>query len=202
MATPLPPEPLGAGVAHRRQSVFGALSVGPATVMPVWASILVSLATAACIAAATFVFKVTRKIEHYDTLQELHSKLLDCIPEMQKDIATMRQNDEVFWKVIGPHMSSVIQSPVHLDRDHLIRKLDEGSLTYQEALALSSALGHAFDDETDKGLKTAFAFKLAQVRCLLVSMDRERERAQEGMHECSQQTPQMPSSWWPHSRHL
>ena len=108
----------------------------------------------------------------------------------------MRQNDEVFWKVIGPHMSSVIQSPGHLDRDHLIRKLDERTLNRQEALTLSSMLGHAFDEETDKGMKTAFAFKLAQVRCLLLRMD--RAKAPEGAHECLQPMSLTPSSSWPH----
>ena len=112
----------------------------------------------------------------------------NCIPIIQQDIATLKQNDEVFWKVIGPHMSGIIQSPTHVNRDHLVNRLDEGNLTYQQALELNSMLGHALEAERDNTTKVALAFKLAQVRCLLLKMDRDQtDRAKE--QECKHTTP-------------
>jgi hypothetical protein len=162
--------------------------------MPAWATALIGIGWSLTVLALGFAIRVLVKLGQHDAMAQAHGKLLDCIPDMQQDLASLRQNDEVFWKVIGPHMSSIIQSPDHTERDHLIRKLDEDTLTYSEALALSSTLGHAFDDETDKGKKTAFAFKLAQVRCLLLKMDRETQRGR----TCQQETSPTPSS--SHSR--
>jgi hypothetical protein len=166
--------------------------------MPTWLiSFLASCGFAVAVATLGFVIRMNRSEARHEAQYESHIELLRCIPQLQQDVASMKQADETFWKILGPHMSSIIQSPEHLTRDHLIR--DECTLTYDEALELNSVLGHAFDDETDKGKKTAYGFKLAQVRCLLLAMDRQKSTVLKGgAHECQQQNVSMsPSSSWP-----
>ena len=145
--------------------------------MPVWLPILVTIGLAIATASLGFAFRTMREITalkaRHDTLIVEHSNTLNCIPVIQQDIATLKQNDEVFWKVIGPHMSGIIQSPDHVNRDHLVNRLDEGSLTYQQALELNSMLGHALQDEKRQYPQGGPAFKLAQVRCLLINMERQ-----------------------------
>lgn len=145
--------------------------------MPTWVPVLVTVGLFIASASLGFAFKTMREATAlrsvHETLAEEHGNLLKCVPEMQQQIARLAQNDEVFWKVIGPHMSAILQSPEHLTRDHLIRRLDEGTLTYPQALQLNSALGHAIEDARDNMVKVALAFKLAQVRCVLLDMDRK-----------------------------
>jgi hypothetical protein len=153
--------------------------------MPAWVPILITVGMALATASLGFAFKTWRAIATHEAQYVEHSKQLACIPDLQQRMARSEQNDEIFWRIMGPHMSSVIQSPDHLVRDHLIRKLDESTLTYEEGLRLNSMLGHAFDEETDKTKKLAYAFKLAQVRCRLLDMDRQRaNEGEEVEHTC------------------
>jgi hypothetical protein len=170
--------------------------------MPGWLiSFMASCGFAIAVATLGFVIKMNRSDAKHDAQYVEHVELLRNIPEMREDIATMKEANKVFWLVLGPHMSSILQSPEHLTRDHLMRKLDEDVLTYDEALQLSSLLGHAFDDECDAERKTAVAFKLAQTRVLLSAMDRKRSEQRKGGHECLRQTgPTFSSSSLPLSR--
>ena len=154
--------------------------------MPAWIPILVTIGMALATAALGFAFKTWRAIATHEAQYVEHSKILECIPDLQQRVARSEQNDETFWKIIGPHMSNVILSPDHTTRDHLIHKLDEGTLTYDEGLRLNSTLAHAFLAEQDMQKKTGFAFKLAQVRCWLNDEDAKRKKVpSEGVsHSC------------------
>jgi|WetSurMetagenome_2_1015567.scaffolds.fasta_scaffold861364_2 hypothetical protein len=150
--------------------------------MPPWVPILVSVSLFFSGLALGFAGKMIR-----DTT-ELKTKcnILECIPRIQEDIAALKTNDETFWRVLGPAMSKVILSPSHLNQDHLLNKLDEGHLNYDEALELSSRLAHTMDSTIDPMVKVAVAFKYAQVRCLLNDMDRQRVALKEP--QCSHHT--------------
>jgi hypothetical protein len=153
--------------------------------MPTWIPVLVTISIFLSGGALGFAFRMVRDV----TALKTECKVLSCIPDLKAKVATLAQNDEVFWKVIGPHMSGIIASPTHVNRDHLINGLDEGTLTYDQALSLNSLLGHALQEERDNTRRVALAFKLAQVRCLLNAMDRERKPLEE-VTAC----PPMPSS--------
>ena len=105
---------------------------------------------------------------------ETRCEVLSVIPELQKQGAALAQADETFWKVIGPHMSNIIAHPNAINRDHLVNRLDQGTITYEQALALSSELGHAVDSEKDPMMRLAYAFKLAQTEVLLGKLDSAR----------------------------
>jgi hypothetical protein len=147
--------------------------------VPTWVPVLVVIGIALGSAAFGFAFSTARRLVKTETKLdahiEEHAKYLVDVPQMRADIAKLLEGNQVFWKVIGPHMSSIIQSPHTLERDHLVRKMDEGSLTYEEALVLNSMLGHALDEATNNMDKVAFAFKLAQVRVFLVQLDMDRK---------------------------
>ena len=136
--------------------------------MPAWVSILTSVALFFAGAALAGFGRLTKSVS-----------------DMGTDIAVLKADNDTFWRVIGPHMSGIIRSPDHLNRDHLIDKLDEETLTYDEALLLNSMLGHALQTEPDNTRKVALAFKLAQTRRLLAKMDRKRP---------AKETPCLPST--------
>jgi len=147
--------------------------------MPTWVPILITLGLFLASASLGFAFRTGQQISTIKAQCAFYEGQLKCIPDMQQQIAAQAQNTEVFWKIIGPHMSGIIASPHAVNRDHLVNRLDEGSLTYAQALELSSILGHALDEEKDNTRRVALAFKLAQTRCLLNEMDRQRTRKSE-----------------------
>jgi DUF438 domain-containing protein len=129
--------------------------------MPAWVPVLVSVGLALGFAAIGFAFRTNGKLG-----------------DIKADIAVLQANTDVFWKVIGPHMSSIIEHPTELQRDHLVRMLDEGTIHYQEALQLNSMLSHALDAEKDNMMRLALSFKLAQVRVFLLKCDAARRKRQ------------------------
>lgn len=157
--------------------------------MPAWVPTVMSIGWALTVLALGFVIRVLVKLAKHDEMAKMHEELLKLIPEMKEDIVKMQTDTKVFWQIIGPHMSNVIHSPEHILRDHLIRKLDEGTLRYNEALQLNSELVHSFEDETDRTKKLAFAFKLAQVRLFLSHEDLKKvNRGDEGGPNCVNHT--------------
>lgn len=127
--------------------------------MPAWVAVVATVAIFLAGAAVGFAFRTTVQIG-----------------DIKKDIAVLQTNDEVFWRVVGPHMSGIALSPEHLERDHLIRKLDEETVTYDDLLSLNSILGHDLEEESDPMKKVALAFKLAQVRQLLTKADARKPK--------------------------
>jgi hypothetical protein len=160
--------------------------------MPPWGVALIAVGWGLTVITIGFVIRVMVRLAQHDTMAKGHEELLKLIPEMREDIAEIKSDNKVFWQVIGPHMSHVIQSPHAVNRDHLIRKLDEGTLTYDEGLQLNSMLGHAFDEETDKDKKEAYAFKLIETRRFLLHEDsnriRQQRRQEGGDGQCSSLT--------------
>jgi DUF438 domain-containing protein len=138
--------------------------------MPAWVPVLVSVGLALGFAAIGFAFRTNQQLGI-----------------LKADIAALQVSTDVFWKVIGPHMSSIIEHPTELQRDHLIRLLDEGALHYDQALELNSMLSHALDAEKDNMMRVALSFKLAQVRVFLLKCDaarRKRKPSREDQRLC------------------
>jgi hypothetical protein len=76
-------------------------------------------------------------------------------------LAKLEVANEVFWKVLDPHLASIIHSPTHKRRDELVDKLLDNSISYAELKELDCLLKIAVDEE--KGDKK-FVYLLLVIR--------------------------------------
>lgn len=84
-------------------------------------------------------------------------------------MAKVEATNEVFWKVLSPHMAEIIHSPTHRDRDELVDKLVHNMLTTPEASRLVFMLEENIRENDDNGKKLASAFLLARVKALIAT---------------------------------
>lgn len=81
-------------------------------------------------------------------------------------LTKLETDNDTFWKVIGPHMASIIHSPEHKDRDELVDKLVYGTLQPDEAERLACLLEQNIEENHSEGKKLASALLLARVKGL------------------------------------
>ena len=67
-----------------------------------------------------FVVKVREDIATIKTTCVGRAQASACLPQMQRDIATLTAANDVWWKVLGPHLGGIIHSPLHKRRDALM----------------------------------------------------------------------------------
>ena len=76
---------------------------------------------------------------------------------------------DVFWKILDPHMASIIHSPIHMERDELVDRLVHNCLTISESEELIHMLEQNIRENDDNGKKLASAFFLARVKSLIAT---------------------------------
>lgn len=96
-------------------------------------------------------------------------KINDKIDKLSERVTKAETNNEIFWKVLEPHMAAIIHSPVHKDRDELVDKLVNNTITIVEADTLTCLLEKNISDNNDSTKKLASAFFLARVKSLVAT---------------------------------
>lgn len=122
-----------------------------------------------------FVVKVNGRLDKIESWIETRKELrsLEKIDHLEECVHKMSADNDVFWKVIEPHLAKLIHSPVHRDRDALVEKLVRGTLTGVETYALVTELRMALDDpDWPPDKKLAGAMLLARV---LATHDQRRD---------------------------
>jgi len=105
------------------------------------AGILVTL----CLAAYAFFYRLDRRVLTVESRCVNHQKVIDSIEGLTARLDKAESNDELFWKVIGPHLENIIHSPKSVGRDALVRKLNEGTITADELADLINLLREALN---------------------------------------------------------
>jgi hypothetical protein len=86
-------------------------------------------------------------------------------------------DNEVFWKVIGPHLENIIHSPKSVDRDALVSKLTRGTIEKDELPLLMELLHKAIvGNEWSSEKKFAGVMLLARATTLFNDERYERRR--------------------------
>jgi len=67
-----------------------------------------------------FIIKVKEDIASIKSTVDGRANAFDSLPQMQRDIATLTAANDVWWKVLGPHLGGIIHSPIHKRRDQLM----------------------------------------------------------------------------------
>jgi hypothetical protein len=81
-------------------------------------------------------------------------------------LTKIETDNEVFWKVIGPHMADIIHSPEHTNRDVLVEGLNKGILNPNELAELACLLEQNISENHNESKKLASALLLARVKSL------------------------------------
>jgi len=67
-----------------------------------------------------FVVKIKGEIAALQATVASREKAIECLPQIHADLAKLNAADDVFWKVLGPHLGGIIHSPIHRRRDMLM----------------------------------------------------------------------------------
>lgn len=113
-----------------------------------------------------FIARVNGRLDKLEAWVEMRRELVstDRIANIEGAVHKMSADNDVFWKVIEPHLANIIHSPVHRDRDRLIDKLVNGKLKKNETYQLITELRVALDDpDWSPDKKLAGALLLARV---------------------------------------
>ena len=88
-----------------------------------------------------------RRIETRVTIIEQrcyhHSEVLNSITELNEKIEKVFNDNEVFWKILGPKLAEIIHSPKSRDRDELVDLLVGGDIDYEGTVQLVELLSEA-----------------------------------------------------------
>lgn len=117
----------------------------------------------------TDIAVMTTKCKEYDRKLEEYDEKFARIAKLETDVAVVQKYNDVFWKVLEPHLAAIIHSPIHVRRDELTDKLVNGTLTVEEAHELQGHLEEAINDPVEMK-RIAAALLLARTCALMLSM--------------------------------
>ena len=110
-----------------------------------------------------------RNIENRVTIIEQrcinHQVIIDSIATLNSRLEKVTNDNETFWKILGPHLAGIIHSPVSRARDELVDELVCGSIDECGARQLVDYLVEAISsDRWDGNKRLAGALLLARTR--------------------------------------
>jgi hypothetical protein len=124
-----------------------------------------------------FVRKIETRVTVIEERCQYHQSIIDSIATLNQRIEKVSNDNEVFWKVIGPHMENIIHSPKSVDRDSLVAKLTRGTIGKEELPTLIEMLHEAIGkDEWTSEKRFAGVLLLARATALLNDERYERRR--------------------------
>jgi hypothetical protein len=77
-----------------------------------------------------------RKMENRVTIIEQrcinHQVIIDSIATLNTRIEKVTNDNETFWKILGPHLADIIHSPMNRERDELVDEFVHGELRSEQ----------------------------------------------------------------------
>jgi len=124
-----------------------------------------------------FVVKIKGDIAALQATVASREKAIDCLPQIHADLAKLNAADDVFWKVLGPHLGGIIHSPIHKRRDQLMDEwLDmKGAVPEADLRELRGELEQMLaeaDEGNAKGLRIAGALLLGRVEAQIEALEK------------------------------
>jgi len=130
------------------------------------------------LAVYAFAYRLDRRVGVVEGRCTSHQKVIDSIETLNSRIDKVQNDNDVFWKVIGPHLEGVIHSPKSVDRDALVRELVSGDIEKDELPHLIEMLHKAIGgDEWSDEKKFAGVLLLARATALFNEATYERRRS-------------------------
>lgn len=107
----------------------------------------------------------------HDTLCDEHSKQLALIPIIDVRQAKLEAQLSVYFKTLDPFLAAAIHSPIHVERDKLMEKLEHDELTYEQAKELAVKLEQTIKTEKNGNKKWIEIVALGRVRSMIVGFE-------------------------------
>lgn len=125
-----------------------------------------------------FVIKVREDIVTVQSTCIGLARATDCLPQMRADLVKLKAADDVFWRVLGPHLGGIIHSPVHKNRDRLMDEWlgAKGDIPEADLRELRDELGQMLaeaDAGDNKNLQIVGALLLSRVVGQIEALERE-----------------------------
>lgn len=89
------------------------------------------------------------------------------IMQITNRLTAVETRNEVFWKVLEPHMAAIIHSPMHKNRDDLVDRLINKTITLEQAEELICLLEENIKENHNEGKQLASALLLARTKGLI-----------------------------------
>ena len=118
-----------------------------------------------------------RKIENRVTIVEQrcinHQAIIDSIATINQRIEKVTNDNETFWKILGPHLAGIIHSPKNRERDELVDRFVHGdTMTWAEMDRMIDLMHEAiYSGRWTGDKKLAGALLLARAKSLQMLME-------------------------------
>jgi hypothetical protein len=160
------------------------------TSLPAWLlPALASLVGALLLAIFGYLVRLSTEVSAIQAAREVtcreHGNMLARIPEIEKQLERLVYRQQLSDDIVTKQAAAIIHSPIHVNRDELVDKLVEGTLTGPEAEELKWRLEQMLHEEPDNNKRLAAALLLVRVHAYLPRGQAELEnngRLEEG--EC------------------
>jgi len=102
------------------------------------------------------------------SLNELKERHKNCpVGTLQFEFKELKAKQDIFWKIIEPHLAGIIHSPTHPRRDELVQKLVEKRIELYELRELIPLLEYEANNSVAEK-KLSAVFLLARTQMLLI----------------------------------
>ena len=79
-----------------------------------------------------FVYRLDKRVSTIEDRCKSHQAVIDSITQLNSRLDKLDAHDEIFRRVIGPHLEGIIHSPRAVKRDELVSKLTAGTIGKDE----------------------------------------------------------------------
>jgi hypothetical protein len=90
-----------------------------------------------------FLYRMDKRVSTVENRCGHNQVVIDSIATLNTRIDKVQNDNEVFWRIIGPHLENIIHSPKSVDRDALVSKLTSDTITKDELIELIRLLRKA-----------------------------------------------------------
>ncbi len=88
-------------------------------------------------------------------------------------LTTLEGKYEIFWKIIEPHLATIIHSPIHKERDELVNKLVSGTIELGETKTLIPMLQALIEENHNDQKRLAGALLLIRATQKVAVMEKK-----------------------------
>lgn len=120
------------------------------------------------LAVYAFFYTMDKRVTKLESRCENHQVIIDSIAALNQRLDKLGADNEMFWRILGPHLAGIIHSPKAADRDKLVDKLVSETITEKECAKLTDLLIEAINsDRWSAEKKLAGALLLARAKSTL-----------------------------------
>ena len=124
-----------------------------------------------------FFYRLDKRVTVVEGRCITHQATIDSIATLSTKLDKVTNDNEIFWRVIGPHLENIIHSPQSVDRDALVAKLVAKTIEPDELPVLIDLLHEAIGkDEWSNEKRFAGVLLLARATALFNEQRYERRK--------------------------